>query len=73
MSIAAIGVVTNQVVGNPTRGDSLLDFYVVRPESALISCGTVQGISYHWEVLLDVEWAEKGFVTQEKCLSTRLP
>jgi hypothetical protein len=26
-----------QVVGKPTRGDSLLDFYLVRPESALIS------------------------------------
>jgi hypothetical protein len=31
-----------QVVGKPTRGDLLLDVYLVRPESALISCGTVQ-------------------------------
>jgi len=57
-----------QVVGKPTRGDSLLDVYFVRPESALISCGTVQGISNHCGVLLDVEWAEKGFVTEEKRL-----
>jgi len=49
----------SQVVGKPTRGDSLLDVYLVRPESALISCGTVQGISDHFGVLLDVEWAEK--------------
>jgi hypothetical protein len=38
---------------------TLLDVYLVRPESALISCGTVQGISDHCGVLLDVEWAEK--------------
>jgi hypothetical protein len=57
-----------QVVGKPTRGDSLLDVYLVRPESALISCGTVQGIGDHCGVLLDVEWAEKGSVAQEKRL-----
>jgi len=56
------------VVGKPTRGDSLLDVYLVRPESTLISCGTVQGISDHCGVLLDVEWVEKGFVTREKRL-----
>jgi hypothetical protein len=55
-----------QVVGTPTQGDSLLDVYLVRPESSLISCDMVQGISYHCGVLLDVEWAEKGFLTQEK-------
>ena len=55
-----------QVVGKPTRGDSLLDIYLIRPESALISCGTVQGISDHCGVLLDVEWVETGFVTQEQ-------
>ena len=57
-----------QVVGKPTRGDLLLDVYLVRPESALISCSTVQEISDHCGVLLDVEWAEKCFVTQEKGL-----
>ena len=54
------------MVGKPTRGDSLLDIYLVRPESALISCGMVQGISDHCGLLLDVEWAEKIFVAQEK-------
>ena len=57
-----------QVVGKPTRGDSLLDVYLVRPESALISCGTVQVMGDQCEVLLEVEWVEKGFVTQEKRL-----
>ena len=57
-----------RVVGKPTRGDSLLDVYLVRPESALLLYGTVQGISDHCEVLLNVEWVEKGFVTQEKLL-----
>ena len=56
------------MVGTPTRGDSLLDVYIVRPEISLISCDTVQGISDHCGVLLNVEWAVKGFVTQEKRL-----
>jgi hypothetical protein len=54
-----------QVVSKPTRGDSLLDVYLIRPESALISCCTVQGISDHCGVLLDVEWIESGVVTQQ--------
>ena len=57
-----------QVVEKRTRGDSLLDVYFVRHESALISCDKVQGIGDHCGVLLDVEWAEKCFVTQEKRL-----
>ena len=57
-----------QEVGKPTRGDSLLDVYLVRPERALISSGTVQVISDHCRMLLDVEWVEKGFVTLEKQL-----
>ena len=57
-----------QVAETPTQGDSLLDVYLVRPESSLISCDTIQGISDHCRVLSDVEWAEKGFVTQEKRL-----
>jgi hypothetical protein len=57
-----------QVVEKPTRGDSLRDVYLVRPESALISCDTVQGISDHCGVLLEIEWVEKGLVTQEKRL-----
>jgi hypothetical protein len=55
-----------QVVEKPTRGDSLLDVYLVRPESALVSCGVVQGISYQCGVLLGMEWEENVAVTQEK-------
>ena len=54
-----------QVFGKPTRGDSLLDVYLVRPESTLISCGTAQGVSEHCGVLLYVECVEKCFVAQE--------
>ena len=51
-----------QVVEKPTQGDSLQDVYLVRPKSALITCGTVQGINDNCGVSLDVEWLEKGFV-----------
>jgi len=61
-----------QVVGKPTRGDSLLDVYLVRPESALTSCGTVQRISDHCGVLLNVEWAE-NFCDSGGTTSTRVP
>ena len=44
-----------QVAGIPTRGDSLLDVYLVLPENAIISCDTVQRISDHCGVLLEVE------------------
>jgi hypothetical protein len=57
-----------QVVGKTMRGDSLLDVYLVGPESAHISCDTVQGISDHCGVLLEVEWMENGCVTQGKRL-----
>jgi uncharacterized Zn-finger protein len=55
-----------QVVAKPTRGNSLLDVYLIQLKSTLISCGTVQGISDHCRVLLDMEWGETGFITQEK-------
>jgi hypothetical protein len=48
-----------QVVSGPTRGDAMLDIYLLRPESSLISCNTVPGISDHNGVLLKVEWYEK--------------
>jgi hypothetical protein len=47
-----------QVVGGPTRGDTILDIYLLRPESSLISCSVVPGISDHKGVLLEVEWEE---------------
>jgi len=57
-----------QLVVKPTRGDSLLDVYLVRPDSTLISCDTVEGISDHRGVLLEVDWVEKGLETHEKRL-----
>jgi len=51
-----------------TRGDSLLDVYIVRPVSILISCDTVEGISDHCGVLLEMYWVEKGLETHEKRL-----
>ncbi|PNF26851.1 hypothetical protein B7P43_G16838 [Cryptotermes secundus] len=55
-----------QVVEKRTRGDSLLDVYLVKPESELISCDTIHGISDHYGVLLEMKWEENGFVTHEK-------
>jgi hypothetical protein len=43
-----------QKVNSPTRGDALLDFYLVQPESAFTSCSDVQGISDQRVVLLEV-------------------
>jgi len=57
-----------QIVDKPTRGDSLLDVYLVRPDSTLTSCDTVQGISDHCGVLLEVDWVEEGLETHEKRL-----
>jgi hypothetical protein len=45
-----------QVVSGPTRGDALLDIYLIKPESLLISCNVLSGISDHNGVLLEVEW-----------------
>ena len=36
-----------QVVNDPTRGDSLLDISLLRPECLLISCNILPGISYN--------------------------
>jgi hypothetical protein len=45
-----------QVVSGPTRGDPLLDIYLLRPECSLISCNILPGISDHNGILLEVEW-----------------
>jgi hypothetical protein len=45
-----------QVVSGPTRGDALLDIYLLRPECSLISCNILPGISDHNGVLLEAEW-----------------
>ena len=47
-----------QVVSSPTRGDALLDIYLLRPECSLISSNILPGISDHNGVLLEVEWDE---------------
>jgi hypothetical protein len=44
-----------QVVSGPKRGDAMFDIYLLRPESSLISCNIVPGISDHNGVLLKVE------------------
>jgi hypothetical protein len=44
-----------QVVDSPTRGDALLDVYLVRRESSVSSSSTVQGVSDHLGVILEVE------------------
>jgi hypothetical protein len=45
-----------QVVDGSTRGDALLDVFLVRPESSVTYSGTVQGISDHQAVILEVKW-----------------
>ena len=47
-----------QVVSGPTRGDALLDIYLLRPESSLTSCNILPRTSDHNRVLLEVEWDE---------------
>ena len=44
-----------QAVSGPTRGDALLDIYLLRPEMSLISCNTWPGICDHNGVLLEIE------------------
>jgi hypothetical protein len=48
----------SQVIDSPTRGDALLDVYLVRPESSVTSSGIVQGVSDHLAVILEVEWED---------------
>ena len=47
-----------QAVSGLTRGDALLNIYLLRRESSLISCNILPRISDHNGVLLDVEWDE---------------
>ena len=48
----------SQVIDSPTRGDAILDVFLVRPEVSGNSSCTVQGISDHHGVILEVEWEE---------------
>ena len=49
-----------QVVSEHTRGDALLDIYLLKPGNALISCNVQPGISDHKGVLLEVEWSDNN-------------
>jgi len=42
----------SQVIDSPTRGNALLDVYLIRPESSVTSSGIVQGVSDHLAVIL---------------------
>ena len=58
-----------QVVDSPTRGEALLDVYLVRPESSFTSSSIVQGVSDHYGVLLEVELEGNYCVPHvERCL-----
>jgi hypothetical protein len=48
-----------QIVQNPTRGDALLDVYLVQPENLFTLCSIIQGVSDHRGVLLEVDCEEK--------------
>jgi hypothetical protein len=48
------------------RGDTILDIYLLKPESAFIPCKVVPGISDHNGVLLEADWAEIRFRAQER-------
>ena len=56
--------VLSQVVDSPTRGDALLDVYLIRPKSSFTASSIVQGISDHYRVILKVEWEENCCVPQ---------
>jgi hypothetical protein len=43
-----------QVVGSPTRGNALLDVYLVRSENSFVTCSIVQGISDQCVVIFEV-------------------
>jgi hypothetical protein len=45
-----------QAVESTTRGDALLNVYLVQPETSITTCSIVQGISDHCGVLLEAEW-----------------
>jgi hypothetical protein len=46
----------SQVIDGPTRGDALLDVFLVRPVSSVLHSGIVQGVSDHQAVFLEVKW-----------------
>ena len=60
--------VYSQVVDSPTRGDAILDVYLVRPDCSFTSSSIVQGISDHHKAMLEVDWEENSIVPQSESL-----
>jgi hypothetical protein len=54
----------SQVIESPTRGDAILDVYLVRPESSCTSSSIVREISDHHGVILEVDWEGSFFEPQ---------
>ena len=52
------------ILDSPTRGDALLDVYLVRPEISFSSSSVVKGISEHYGVILEIEWEVRYCVPQ---------
>jgi hypothetical protein len=55
----------SQVIDGPTRGDALLDVFLVRPESSVSHSGIIQGVSDHQAVFLEVKWKDTCSKPQE--------
>jgi len=49
---------------NPTRGDALLDDYLVQTESSFTASSIVQGISDNCGAILELEWEENCCLPQ---------
>ena len=65
MSLIAITYLTySQVIEGPTRGEALLDVFLVRPESSVTYSGIVQGVSDHQAVILEVKGKDMCSKTQ---------
>ena len=58
----------SQVVDSPTRGNAILDVYLVRPESSFTASSIVQGSSDHHGIMLEVDWEENSIVAQSERL-----
>jgi hypothetical protein len=52
------------VIESQTRGDAILDVYLVQPESSCTCSSIVHGISDHHGVILEVDWKENFFEPQ---------
>jgi len=50
----------NQIIERPTRWDSILDVYLIRPEISCTTNSIVQGIGDYRGVILEVDW-ERNF------------